>query len=212
MRTRSLWIMLAALLIFAGRPAHAAETTAQGVAASTDVIDFDDLDKPVQMVEQEFDPTLLDNLAPLTTAPAQVRLPPAVMESGQWRGSQSGIIKSAHAVFRKPSDWDKFWSLAIKPYLLHPRDTPTVDFSKDMIVGVFLGEKPYPGAMVEIRSVKQVQRGDSQVLDVMYRNTSQMQGVFMPPFAVQPFHLKKVPIFPGRVVFDEIGKKPAPSH
>jgi hypothetical protein len=191
---------------------HGAAPIQPGVAVSSDIVDFDELDAPVQMIEQEFDPSLLENLAAPTTAPAQVRLPPAVMEAGQWRGSQCGILKSAHAVFRKPSDWDKFWVLAIKPYLSHPRETPVVDFSKDMVIGVFLGEKPYPGAMVEIRSVKPAQRGGESILEVIYKDISQMQGVFMPPFPVQPFHLKKVPAFPGRVVFREAGKSASKSH
>jgi hypothetical protein len=189
-----------------------AESFQPGVAVTTNVIDFDELDAPVQMVEQEFDPSLLENLAAPTTAPAQIRLPPAVMEAGQWRESQCGILKSAHAVFRKSSDWDKFWILAIKPYLSHPRETPVVDFSKDMVIGVFLGEKPYPGAMVEIRSAKPVQRPGEQILEVIYKDISQMQGVFMPPFPVQPFNLKKVPAFPGRVVFREAGKSASNSN
>ena len=106
-------------------------------------------------------------------------------------------------VFRNASDWNKFWTLAIQPYLNHPRETPVVDFSKDMIIGVFLGEKPYPGAMLEIRSVKSVPHGGGPVLEVVYKDISQMQGVFMPPFSVQPFHLKEVPAFPGAVVFRE---------
>ena len=42
-----------------GGSVQAAVSSQPGVAASSNVIDFDELDAPVQMVEQEFDPSLL---------------------------------------------------------------------------------------------------------------------------------------------------------
>ena len=128
------------------------------------------------------------------------------MDASQWRGSQCGIVKSAHAVFRQDANWDKFWTLAIKPYLSRPRPTPSIDFTKNMVVGVFRGEKTVPGDIIEIRSAKQEQLAGEPVVVVRYKNSSQMQPVFSPPFPVQPFHLKKIPVLPGRVVFMDTGK------
>ncbi len=199
---RTVW-RIGLLTLCCTAAAHGAERAIPGVTASTAVIDFYDLDVPVQMVEQEYDPALLENLVAPTTAAAQVRLPPVLIEASQWRGSLCGIAKSAHAVFRKPSDWEVFWDLAIKPYLPRPIAVPNIDFSKDMVVGVFRGSGGFPGDVIQIRSIKQGQGDHEANLIVTYRNTSQMQPVFVPPFPVQPFHLKKIPAFPGRVLFQE---------
>src|SRR5262245_39190896 len=103
---------------------------------------------PVQMVGDEFDPALLENLpAPASDLPSSALV--ARIEKDQWRGSLSGITKSARAVFRKQEGWEKFWKLAIQPYSPRYPATPTVDFSKEMVVGTFLGEKSDPSYQTE---------------------------------------------------------------
>jgi hypothetical protein len=71
-----------------------------------------------------------------------------------------------------------------------------------MVVGVFMGERTTPNYEIEIRSIREESRPDAgKALVVRYRDIVKMQGIFVPPFAVQPFHMKKVPFYPGPVVF-----------
>ena len=84
------------------------------------------------------------------------------------------------------------------------RKVPPVDFAKDMVVGVFMGEMPRPDYEIEIRSIRVEERPNGKTLVVRYRNITKMMGVFVPPFAVQPFHLKRVPAFAGEVVFQQV--------
>jgi hypothetical protein len=186
-----------------GRTEEPVPITGVGVStAQYDAIkDIDELDQPVQMIEQEFDPSLLDNLSTPAAPPPQLRLPPVVTQKDQWRGSLCGIAKPAHIVIRNGVTWDKLWTLAIRPYGTNLPETPAIDFSKDMLVGLFMGEKLYPGYTAEILSAKQERRELETVLVVKYKNASTMQAVFNPPFPVQPFHFRKVPAFKGRIIF-----------
>lgn len=88
------------------------------------------------------------------------------------------------------------------PFSTRLANVPKVDFDKDMVVGVFMGEKPYPHYEIEIRSIREEKRPEiGNVLVVRYREIKRMVGVFVPPFDVQPFHMKKVPAYTGQVVF-----------
>ena len=51
------------------------------------------------------------------------------------------------------------------------------------------------------RSARKTRPDSGKVLVVRYREITRMMGVFVPPFAVQPFHLKKIPAYDGQVVF-----------
>jgi hypothetical protein len=134
--------------------------------------------------------------------PASVILPELMIKSDEWRGSQCGVIEPRLAVFRHPDKWQTFWERAMAPISHRLAKVPPVDFGKDMVVGVFMGEMKYPYYEIEIRSIRQEDRPEGgKVLVVRYRDVKKMEGVFVPPFRVQPFHLKRIPVFPGQVVF-----------
>ena len=134
--------------------------------------------------------------------PSQVRLQTLVVKSDEWKGSQCGVVDPRFAVFRHGDKWAAFWAKAMAPISPRLAHVPPVDFAKDMVVGVFRGEMPYPHYEIEIRSIRQEDRPEAgKVLVVRYREITKMMGIFIPPFTVQPFHLKKVPAFAGQVVF-----------
>lgn len=137
--------------------------------------------------------------------PASVRLQELIVKSDEWRGSQCGVVEPRFAVFRHADKWEAFWAKAMAPISRRLAKVPPVDFGKDMVVGVFRGEMPYPHYEIEIQSIRQENRpGMGQALVVRYREVAKMMGVFIPPFTVQPFHMKKVPVFVGQVVFLKI--------
>ncbi len=162
-----------------------------------------EIDAPIELVGQEFDPKLLENMPAPTEPPPQVRLH-AVIEKDQWIGSQCGIALPTQAVFRTQASWEKFWTLAILPYNLKMPPVPAVDFEKEMVVGVFMGSQSNPGYQVTIKQHRVEARGDQQQLTIKYRSESKMQSVFAPPFTIQPFHLKKIPVFMGPMAFQEV--------
>jgi hypothetical protein len=155
----------------------------------------------VDLLQPDFDPALLENLAVPTEAPSRVALPLLVIKKNEWRGSQCGIVQPHQLVFRNPASWKLFWEKAMAPYSERLKQVPMIDFSKDMVVGVFLGEKPIPYYEIQILSTKFENRAAERVLVVRYRSINKMQGVFTPPFAIQPFNLKRMPLTRGPVTF-----------
>lgn len=134
--------------------------------------------------------------------PPNVRLPEVIATTHDWRGVQCAVVEPRFAIFHQASKWTAFWEKGMAPYSAKFAQVPTIDFSRDMVVGVFLGEKPTPYFEVEIRSAMIEESADHQKrLVVRYRTISKMQGVFTPPFAIQPFHLKRLPTFEGPVEF-----------
>jgi hypothetical protein len=154
------------------------------------------------------DPESTVQISTVTAAepPVRVRLPEVVAESDQWRGVQCAVTMPRQAVFRRADKWATFWTQGMAPFSPKFKDVPAIDFSKDMVVGAFMGEKPDPHYEIEIKSVRTEQRDNVPVLVVRYRNIAKMEGVFSPPFAIQPFHLKRVPAFQGLIVFEEVSR------
>ena len=154
------------------------------------------------LVDPEFSRTPLPKLVLPPEPPAQFRLPELIVKSDEWKGVQCGVTEPRFAVFRHADKWQSFWEKALAPYSKRLAQTPAVDFQKDMVIGVFMGEMPYPFHEIEIRSVREENRPETgNALTVRYREIKKMRGVFVPPFAVQPFHLKKMAAFPGPVFF-----------
>jgi hypothetical protein len=200
---RRAFLLAGCLLLQGGAWADPVLRPGGDVAFSTPIPSIDEIDTPVQMLDVEFDPSLLENLPAPAALPPPAGLPRVVADKTQWKGSLSGITRFSRIVIRSSDTWTRFWTSAIAPYSPQLKNLPDVDFSKDMVVGVFMGEKPDPGYTIEIRSAKAetVEGGPGYM--VRYKNRRQMQAVFAPPFKVQPFHLKKVPRFDGRITFQE---------
>ncbi len=76
--------------------------------------------------------------------PINVRLQELIIKSDEWRGSQCGVVESRLAVFRHPDKWESFWVKAMSPISHRLSKVPPVDFGKNMVVGVFMGEMRYP--------------------------------------------------------------------
>jgi len=142
---------------------------------------------------------------PVLPPPAQVRLADTVIRKDQWKGPRSAVTQNRRAIFRQADRWEKFWKEGLSPYSPRLAQAPAVDFQKDMVIGVFLGEKPDPHFDTEIVSIRSEKLADgTAVLRVRYREWERMRGVFSPPFAVQPFHLRRVPVFAGPIVFEKV--------
>jgi len=68
-----------------------------------------------------------------------------------------------------------------------------------------LGQKSRPNFEIEIRSIKMENQPDeTKAVVIRFREVHRMQGVFVPPFAIQPFHLKRVNRFDGPVIFKQV--------
>jgi len=187
------------VLLFVVQFVHTEETPLTLLGATTSQADL-------ALIDPELSQANIPKLVlPPREPPASVRLQELVVKSDEWRGSQCGVIEPRFAVFRHADKWEAFWGKAMAPISIRLAKVPPVDFGKDMVIGVFMGEMPYPHYEIEIRSIRPEERPESgRVLVVRYREITRMMGVFVPPFAVQPFHMKKIPVFQGDVVFVKV--------
>jgi hypothetical protein len=75
----------------------------------------------------------------------ETRLSMATVEKGQ----RSGIREALQTVIRNRDEWNAFWKRHASTNT-PPALAPIVDFDREMVVGIFLGEKSTGGYEVEI--------------------------------------------------------------
>ena len=111
-------------------------------------------------------------------------------------GFFSGIREPTQIVIRTHDEWVAFWGRHTRAQVVRPV-APAVDFSREMVVGVFLGEQATGG--YEIRITK-VERTGSE-LCVHYRLKAPDPGAILAQALTQPYHVIKVSREPGPLVF-----------
>ena len=103
------------------------------------------------------------------------------------KGLHSGIREPSQIAIRSQTEWQKLWrqhsSVGTAPAAL-----PTVDFDKEIVAAVFLGEKPSGGYGVEISSAEVA---DSS-LTVFVKETSPKPGAMITQAINQPFHIVRI--------------------
>ena len=104
------------------------------------------------------------------------------------KGINSGIREPAQIVVRSQSEWDALWARHMRVRTAPP-PPPAVDFSTEMVVALFLGERPTGGYAIEMT---RVERTDSS-LAVHFRVTKPDPGAMLMQVLTQPFHLIKLP-------------------
>src|SRR4029079_1061906 len=103
------------------------------------------------------------------------------------KGVRSGVREASQFAIRSQSEWQKLWrqhSLASTPRA----PLRTVDFDKELVAAVFLGEKPTGGYGVEISSAEVADRS----LTIFLKETSPKPGAIVTQAINQPFHIVRI--------------------
>ncbi|MBI4676833.1 MAG: protease complex subunit PrcB family protein [Elusimicrobia bacterium] len=79
-------------------------------------------------------------------------------------------------------------------------DLPSVDFTKETVIAVFLGEKPTPGYKVDL--VLQQDPMDPSRLFVLYKEIAPKQTALIPQMVTRPFVIRKIDKAYVQVVFE----------
>jgi hypothetical protein len=119
-------------------------------------------------------------------APAQPAYipPPEPPPPQEWQGNDTSVTHVGQVVIRSDRQWIQFWSEH------HPHEAaPDVDFTQNMVLGVFAGPRPAEQFTIRIVSVRTLP--DSWIVD--YRETLPPTGTFAVNVTVYPYHLKIVP-------------------
>lgn len=135
-------------------------------------------------------------IVPMLAAAVGAGIPFTTVAKGD--ASEQETVRQATA--RTPAEWQALW----KDHSLSGK-LPSVDFTSNMVVGVFLGEKPSTGYEVEIVGA----RLDGETLVVEYVQRQPRRGMMAAQILTEPFHLVALPRHAGPVRFVQV-PDPAP--
>lgn len=113
------------------------------------------------------------------------------------KGDQSTMDDAKQAVARTAAEWQALWRQHDPE-----RRSPAVDFTKEMVVGVFLGSRPTAGWVLEI--VSATPEGDALV--VRYREIAPPPGAVTAQVLTSYHHLVAVPKTSATVRFEKAQK------
>jgi protease stability complex PrcB-like protein len=126
-------------------------------------------------------------LAVLSIAPAGAaeRVPFVTID----QGFRSGVRERKFLVIKNETEWKTLWHTHAQPNV-PAKGLPRVDFDKEMVVTVFLGEKPTGGYKVEVTAIEE-DRGKSQ-LRIVLRESKPPAGSIAIQALTQPYHIVRV--------------------
>jgi len=110
-------------------------------------------------------------------------------------GVESQIQEPHQLTARTAEEWAKLWREHAGE-----RARPSVNFAREMVVGVFLGSRPTAGFGVQIVSAR-VDRG---TLVVQYRETRPPGGSLTAQVLTSPYQLVTLPKRAGDIRFEKI--------
>jgi hypothetical protein len=100
------------------------------------------------------------------------------------KGDQSNLDEAKRVLVRTDAEWTKLWQQH------HPdAPRPAVDFSKEMIVGVFMGSRPNAGFSTTILSAT----AGNGALIVRYTERVPSPGSISAQILTFPYHLVAIP-------------------
>ena len=111
------------------------------------------------------------------------------------QGARSQITSPREVIVRTAAEWDSLWR-EHQP----AGQRAAIDFSKEMIGGVFLGSRPTAGYSVTIVSAAE----EGNVMRVRYRETPPPPDAITAQVITYPYHLVAVPKSAARVVFEKV--------
>lgn len=103
------------------------------------------------------------------------------------QGASGGYRERAALVIRTEEQWQALWDRHAATILPKPRP-PKVDFTKEMVIAVFLGEQPTGGFSVTITQVEQ--RVDA--LRVVVEETAPPPDAMVTQAFSSPYHLVRL--------------------
>lgn len=121
----------------------------------------------------------------ITPAGAAERLPFITID----QGSRSGVRERKFLVIKNEAEWKTLWQTHVQPEV-PAKELPQVDFEREMVVAVFLGEKPTGGYKLGITAIEE-DRGKGQ-LRIVLRESKPPVGSIAIQALTQPYHIVRV--------------------
>jgi protease stability complex PrcB-like protein len=100
------------------------------------------------------------------------------------KGDQSNIEDARQVVVRSEAEWTRLWQQHSPD-----RPRPAIDFSKETVLGVFMGSRPNAGFSTAILSATE----GGGALVVRYTETKPAPGALTAQVLTFPYHLAAIP-------------------
>jgi len=100
------------------------------------------------------------------------------------KGDQSNVEDAKRVLVRTDAEWSKLWQQHSPD-----RPKPAVDFSKEMVVGVFMGSRPNAGFSTAVVSATE----GGGALIVRYSETRPPRDAITAQVITFPFHIAAIP-------------------
>jgi hypothetical protein len=117
----------------------------------------------------------------------------------EWKGATSGMDTFRTVAVRSAVEWQALWQQVTRSKS-SPSPSPSIDFSRFMVIGIFSGTKPTAGYAVDIVEVQVL----PDKIAVTYRETSPAPEMAAAQVVTQPYILRVVPQSVLPVSFDQI--------
>ena len=108
------------------------------------------------------------------------------------QSDQSGVEEARQAVVRTPEEWKALWKEHAPG-----QPMPAVDFTRFMVIGVFLGSRNTAGYRVAITGIER----DGAIVTVTYREERPAARDILAQVITFPHHLVRVERTAGEVKF-----------
>jgi hypothetical protein len=102
----------------------------------------------------------------------------------EWKGLSGGVTKAADRVIRTPAEWTAMWRESHSNQVPPPA-APRVDFDREMVLAVFMGERPTGGHAITIEDVA---FGDKEIRVTVWEQSPPPDALTTQAFT-QPFHI-----------------------
>ncbi len=114
------------------------------------------------------------------------------------RDNMSHVDEATQVVAKTPAEWAALWRL-------HGGDQappPAIDFTRRMVVAVFLGSRPSAGYAVEVSGTRTAGR----TLIVEWSERTPAPGGVSAQVITSPSHLVSLPKFDGEITFRKVDR------
>lgn len=112
------------------------------------------------------------------------------------QGSVSGIAKPTALVIKSEKEWQALWARHAAVRAPTP-DPPQIDFSREMVIAVFAGERTTGGVTVEVTAIDV----SSGAIRATYQESGPPPDSILTQALTQPYHLVITPRVEGPVTF-----------
>jgi len=111
------------------------------------------------------------------------------------RGNMSEIAAERQVAARDGGEWTSLWRQHAPG-----RAQPSVDFPREVVVGVFLGRRQRGGFSVEVTGYRE----SGEDIVVVYREATPSRDLITAQVLTAPYHLVAVPRHTGTVTFEKL--------